>query len=124
MNKLQQLILVMLKHRGAMTGYDMAKLLKGRTNHTTQQVYRDCAKLEVEGFISSTRVVNHDKPDAKLYELVPDNIFGLTHEYSDFTKTNGSMWCAHDDIKLDVDLHRQYMEHMQKAEIEFFKGIL
>lgn len=124
MNKLQQLILVMLKHRGAMTGYDMAKLLKGRTDHTTQQVYKDCAKLEVKGFISSTKVINHDKPDAKLYELVSDTDIGLAHEYSNFTKTNGSMWCAQDDIKLDVDLHRQYMEHMQKAEIEFFKGVL
>lgn len=124
MNKLQQLICVLLEHRGEMTGYQIAKFLKSRTKHSHQQIYRECKKLEVNGLVSFVDVINNDRPDAKVYKIVDSGNTGIKHGYSDFSKTTGAMWCAQDDAKLDVDLHKQYVDHMKRAEIEFFEGML
>jgi len=124
MTKLQQLIMTLLTHRGSMTGYDISKFLKDRTKHHHQQIYKQCAKLEAEGFLTHSDIKSEDKPDAKVYSISSTDYEIDAHDFSDFSKTEGSVWCVMDDARLDVDLHKQYIEHMQNAEINFFKGML
>lgn len=57
------------------SGYDLAKRFAGSVGFfwkaTHQQIYRELAKLEEQGWISAEKISQEGRPDKKLYHVTP-----------------------------------------------------
>jgi DNA-binding PadR family transcriptional regulator len=69
-------------------GYDLSKRFDGSVgffwNATQQQIYRELAKLEDQGWISPQTISQQGRPDKKLYSVTD---FGRKHR-----KVVGDRW--------------------------------
>ncbi len=120
---LQKIIYALLgADREPMTGYDMTKFIKTRTGHSHQQVYRECDQMVNMGILKFEKVPQEGKPDKKNYSIAEYAQFEQTPR-SDFTKTNGSLWCAIEDA-CGSNIHNKYIEHMASAERDFIANVL
>jgi PadR family transcriptional regulator AphA len=58
---------------GPSTGYDLKKLFDGSVRHfwpaDQSQIYRTLSRLASQGFISSRKVIQEDRPNQKVYSL-------------------------------------------------------
>jgi len=123
MNNLQQLIMVALDTKGDMSGYDLCKLLKAKTNNSHQQVYRELAKLNDAGYVSYTDIPQSGKPDIKLYH---SNAFAPTKVVilpTDFSKTNGMYSLAQADLVNGTDLCSEYLKEAKALEEKYLNKI-
>ena len=120
---LQKVVYALLDASGEpMTGYEMTKFVKSRTNHSHQQVYRECDLMVKMGVLKCEAIPQEGKPDKKNYSIAKSLIIKQT-PISDFSKTNGSLWCALEDV-YGNNIHEKYIEHMKLAEQEFINKVL
>ena len=120
---LQKVVYALLDaSREPMTGYEMAKFFKTRTNHSHQQIYRECDQMVKMGVLKCEVIPQEGKPDKKNYSIAKSLIIKQAL-ISDFTKTNGSLWCAINDA-YGKNIHEKYIEHMKLSEKEFINKVL
>lgn len=65
-----------LLNYGSMTGYELSKTFNDSLGFfwqgKTSQIYRELTDMEKLGWLKSERVVQHDKPNKKLYTITED----------------------------------------------------
>lgn len=105
-----------------MSGYEMTKFIKPRTGHSHQQVYRECDQMVKIGVLKCEVIPQEGKPNKKNYSIAKAITIKQT-PISDFTKTNGSLWCSLEDVYGGC-VHEKYIEHMKLAESEFIDKVL
>ena len=120
---LQKIIYSQLhQNLGPMSGYEMTKFVKPRTGHSHQQVYRECDQMVKMGILKCEVIPQEGKPNKKNYSIAKSLPIDQT-SISDFTKTNGSLWCAIEDA-YGKSIHEKYIEHMKLAEQEFIAKVM
>ncbi|KEO84889.1 PadR family transcriptional regulator [Tumebacillus flagellatus] len=70
MNTLAFALLSFLARR-SMSGYDLMLAIQPLWQAKHSQIYPTLSKLEAEGHVDFERVLQHDKPDKKVYSITP-----------------------------------------------------
>jgi PadR family transcriptional regulator AphA len=97
-----------LLNYGPMTGYDLDKAFKGSLNFfwqaQTSQIYRELNAMEKQGWISSETIIQTDKPNKKLFSLIPDG------------KEELHRWLTNNSIEEDIRVRDPFLVKL------FFSG--
>lgn len=115
---LKTIILAYINKHGSATGYDVTRYLKGKTNHSHQQVYKEIKQLEAKGLFISSVEPREGKPSVKVYRYAHkgDAFAYPCAEKSDFSKTPIACSLVVDDILNGTNNIEQYLIDMTVAE--------
>lgn len=69
-------LLGLLNSQEPMTGYDLDKFFKGSLAYfwqaKTSQIYRELSAMEEQGWLTSERILQEDKPNKRVYAITDD----------------------------------------------------
>ena len=121
--------------RGPRSGYDIAAQLKegvGPFWHARHsQIYPELARLEADGLVSHERVAQHDRPDKKVFSVLPAGQAALSawvaspfdgHQVRDeLTLRAYSVWLAEPLAAAAVFRAQESQHRAQLAEYEAYR---
>ncbi|MDX2273169.1 MAG: PadR family transcriptional regulator [Cyanobacteriota bacterium] len=128
--------------RSPLSGYDLAKHFDQYVacywQASQQQIYRELAKLEVEGWVHSHLEIQADRPNKKVYEITPlgkENLKEWLKEPSQPTVLREDLLVKvlagylvpknliEEELKRRQKIHQNQLDHYRQVEQSFFANL-